>query len=170
MAVSIVGLAVLTTSIMAGVFGATMWFAISRAIADPSAGPILLACASPIIGGVAALLAGWATALGMALLGAPQALPIHVFGVSVASSVVSLVEIANHEVAGPRAQIWCHIRGLHGLCSGYRFDIVDGWKTEFLCTCTHHQRWHGMMAEEEPRRFLAALDRSEPELLRPPQE
>ena len=46
---------------------------------------------------------------------------------------------------GPRAQMWCHIPVAHWMCSGYRFDLLDGRKVEGLCTCgCHHSGTTGI--------------------------
>ena len=43
------------------------------------------------------------------------------------------------KIPGSRPQIWCHIPFTHWMCSGYRYELLDGVKVEGLCTCTCHQ-------------------------------
>ena len=66
--------------------------------------------------------------------------------------------------AGPRAQIWCHTPFTHRMCSGYRFQILNGEKVEGLCTCTCHQSGergirgisHAQNMVDDPQRFERA--------------
>jgi hypothetical protein len=66
--------------------------------------------------------------------------------------------------AGPRAQIWCHNGLTHWMCSGYRFDLLDGEKVEGLCTCTCHRTGargihgtsHAICMTDDPPRFERA--------------
>lgn len=66
--------------------------------------------------------------------------------------------------AGPRAQIWCHTSLTHWMCTGYRFDLLDGAKVEGLCTCTCHRSGtrgihgvsHGVCMSDDPERFEQA--------------
>lgn len=67
--------------------------------------------------------------------------------------------------AGPKAQIWCHTRFTHWMCSGYRFDILEGKKVEGLCTCTCHYTGaegrykgisHAQNMVDDPERFERA--------------
>ena len=41
--------------------------------------------------------------------------------------------------AGPNAQTWCHTPLTHWMCTGYRFDLLDGVKVEGLCSCDCHK-------------------------------
>ena len=52
---------------------------------------------------------------------------------------------------GSRAQIWCHTPFTHGLCSGYRFELLEGQKVEGLCTCTCHSA--AVLMIEDLKRF-----------------
>ena len=52
---------------------------------------------------------------------------------------------------GARAQIWCRTPLTHGLCSGYRFELLEGQKVEGLCTCTCHSA--AVLMIEDLKRF-----------------
>ena len=66
--------------------------------------------------------------------------------------------------AGPRAQIWCHAPLTHWMCSGYRFDLLDGVQVEGLGTCACHRSGeqgihgtsHGHCMADDPDRFERA--------------
>ena len=66
--------------------------------------------------------------------------------------------------AGPRAQIWCHTPLTHWMCSGYRFELLDGVRVEGLCTCACHQIGergihgvsHAQNMADDPERFEKA--------------
>lgn len=70
--------------------------------------------------------------------------------------------------AGPRAQIWCHTPLTHWMCTGYRFELLDGEKVEGLCTCTCHELEvrgihgtnHYICMVEDPLRFEQAKQMS----------
>jgi hypothetical protein len=72
--------------------------------------------------------------------------------------------MTNRKTSGPRAQMWCHTPLTHWMCTGYRFELLDGAKVESTCTCTCHQSGmsgikgtsHAANMVDDPERFERA--------------